>query len=419
MRESAKGYGWPKFGGNAEIRSAIKHSAAVEGVRFDGPPATMYEDIMAILLKMYKTCSWEIPSDFLSYEHFKRVVKTLDASSSPGYPYLRQYANNGQMFGLKEGEINEEKAQFWYEVVKDKIAREEADPIRLFIKPEPHKDKKIQSETYRLISSVSVLDQIIDHMLFDEMNDIITDNWDNVPSKVGWSSVGGGYRYIPRQSWMALDKSKWDWSARLWLFEMDLDFRARLCKTKGELFDRWVKLSTIRYLLLFKKPTFISSSGIIFRQLIEGVMKSGCVNTFTSNSVMQVILHIRVCLELGIPVTSIYALGDDTLQEIISQLLDEYLDLLGQFCVVKFTKIVNEFGGSRFNTDGSVEPLYKGKHAFNLLHMNPKYEQEIADSYSIIYHRSRDRNFVRGLFEEMQIELPTVHEVERIWEGEE
>lgn len=350
-----------------------------------------------------KEATWAIPSDFLEYTHYERAVKQLDWTSSPGYPYMRRATTNGVLFKVEDGVPAFEKLQEYWEVVKMQIKDRLADPIRLFIKAEPLKEKKLEEGRYRLISSVSVVDQIIDHMLFGVMNKEMIDNWIHIPPKVGWNQLNGGWRIIPHEQWMALDKSSWDWTVHPWLAEIVLSVRAKLC---SNLDDRWMQLALWRYQELFINATFITSGGLLLKQVNPGVMKSGCVNTITDNSIMQMILHIRVSMELNIEIEPLYSMGDDTLQRKGSK-WEEYLELMGQYSILKQCIPANEFAGCRFYKNGRIEPLYKGKHAFTLLHVDPEVLPQLADSYRLLYFRSSYRDLMYNLFSAMgQKHLP-------------
>lgn len=348
----------------------------------------------------YEPASWSLPEDFLERSHFERVLGELDLTSSPGYPYLRHATNNRQLFKVNDdNEWDAERIGWMWNLVQSRLKDRSSDPIRVFIKAEPHKIKKIEDHRYRLISSVSVADQIIDHMIFGDCNRALIDNWPFIPSKPGWSHLLGGWRMIPTQQWIAADKSGWDWTARLWLFELCLALRKMLCRTSGPLLDKWVDYAQWRYQELYTSPTFITSDGLLLKQKTPGVMKSGCVNTIADNSMMQVFLHLRTCYEIGIEPGTIYTMGDDTLQEPMGK-PDLYRAKLGEFCRLKEFNRVNEFSGFRFQ-GRSVEPLYKGKHAFNLLHLDEDNFEQMADSYLLLYHRSRFRPWISNLLKDL------------------
>lgn len=380
------------------------------------PSPGMRQQIIGLMTDLYASASWELPEDFLEFSHFRRALLELDLTSSPGFPYCARNPTNRVLFHVSDMNVwDEGRVSYMWEIVQGKLRGEGPDPIRVFVKPEPHKVSKLEGGRFRLISSVSVADQLVDHMLFDEMNKTLLQTWPEHPSKPGWSHLQGGWRMIPRETGMATDKSGWDWTCHLWLFEMILQVRAELCRTRGPKFDRWIELATMRYKQLFLEPELITSGGTILRQLRPGVMKSGCVNTISDNSMGQVILHLRVCLEIGVDVGWLFAMGDDVLQQQVPE-LRPYLDRLAMFCKVKAAQCVNEFAGFRFH-GRRVEPLYKGKHAFNLLHMNPKFMEEMVESYLLLYHRSSYRDWMRQLFISMGAEVKPLWWFDNIVDG--
>lgn len=310
--------------------------------------------------------------------------------------------------------FSEESVDYLWEIVNVRIAnKSEADPIRIFVKPEPHKLKKLEQSRYRLISSVSVVDQIIDHMLFDDMNLTMIDNYPSLPSKVGWSVVKGGWRMIPKVVWMATDKSSWDWTVQPWLLELTLQLRKLLCQGSAH-YQQWCDLADYRYQQLYQNPLFILSNGILLRQRRSGIQKSGCVNTIADNSLMQWLLHARICLEMKLPVAPMMATGDDVLQQPFPE-FDAYLERMSQFCNIKEAVLMNEFAGMRFGK--TIEPSYFGKHAFNLLHLDPEVAADVALSYPILYHRSYKRDWIRKLFTQMGLEIFPLKVVDIIYDG--
>nr|UGO57260.1 MAG: hypothetical protein 1 [Riboviria sp.] len=394
LRDASQGYGWPNFGHNAEMKSLVYHARQRVGLRTDAPTEGDKKLILSELERQYSAARWSIPDDFFSYEHFRRVVDGVDMQSSPGYPYLRKAPSNGVFFQQKpDGSIPEERLREIWELVQLRIRERDCDPIRLFIKPEPHKEKKLKNHRYRLISSVSIMDQLIDAMLFAPMNDKIIEECVRVPCKGGWSPFCGGWKMVPRSGVMSLDKSGWDWSAQFWLFEMDLQLRLRLCKNVRA---DWVDLAAWRYKCLFGNPTFVTTGGALLKQLQPGVMKSGCFNTLTTNSILQSIVHLRVCLEMDILPGWLWTLGDDTLQESIDENRQEYLDRVAQYCHVKHCVDGAEFAGMRF-LGSRVEPLYRGKHSYQLLHMKQQVATEMSDSYRLLYHRSSAKNALHAM----------------------
>lgn len=369
--------------------------------------------IEEILRERWKASAWEIPNDFLSRAHYERVVAQLDWTSSPGYPWLHQHTTNAGFFEVKDGMPSQAALDRCWDIVVTRLRERTVDPIRLFIKPEPHKLKKLEARAYRLISSVSVVDQIIDGLLFGDMNQRMIENYLDVPGKVGWSPYVGGWKIMPWRGNVSLDKSAWDWSVNGWIIQCLYQLRKSLCKNVSE---QWIDLATWRYRALYEQPLFVTSGGLLLRQKQPGVIKSGCFNTIADNSMAQDLLHVRCCVELGLEIGDLMSMGDDTTQTWFEG-YDRYCEHLAQYCHVKGSVRGTEFAGHRF-TGLSVEPLYKGKHAFNIMHMNPKYGDETAASYALLYHRSIHRNYVRSLLGRMGYALPSEQTLDVIYDGE-
>lgn len=346
----------------------------------------MNQDLFAKVIEgvcyRMRNVRYTIPDDFLSYEHYSRVVANLEWTSSPGYPYMTQgYVTNGQLFGVQEGIPGEQAKMAIWGIVQRRLKERDSDPIRMFVKPEVHKQKKLDQHMYRLISGVSVVDQIIDHMLFGALNEKLYSDWTSTPVKVGWSPLKGGWKYVPIHGMTSTDKSAWDWTVQPWLVHAIFSVRTLLCDNPTA---EWKELAEFRYRELFEKPVFIFSNGLKLQQKFIGYMKSGCVNTIVDNSIGQIILDMRVCEELSLRPGILWAMGDDVLQETQPK---EYFERLSQLCILKEVTPRIEFAGMQF-VRGRVEPSYLPKHAYNLLHIDPQYLDGVAVSYSLLYHRS-------------------------------
>lgn len=390
-------------------RSLLWHGEIGADLRTDMPTAGVRRDILANLME--SVChEWELPEDFMTFGHFLRVIKDLDFTSSPGYPYRLAYPTNAAFFKYKDGEFTDiSRLQEVWELVKLQIRAKKSDPVFLFVKQEPHKISKKGRK--RLISSVSIIDQLIDQMLFSVQNGLIYDDAALGPIKAGWSIMNGGWKILPLEG-ISLDKTAWDWTVKPWLLDICLEFRRLTLKSDpGGL---WYSLASWRYGELFMKPRFVLPNGEIRLQSWPGVMKSGCVNTIIDNSLMQQILHLRICLEMGIDPGWIWSLGDDTRQSVPED-LDEYLARISQFSIVKEWTRNCEFAGFRVEK-GRIEPLYKGKHAYLLLHCAPNIQEDVARSYSLLYHRSSDKKRVQRILSHLGTPLNDVL-LDSVWNG--
>lgn len=391
-------------------RSLLWHGKIGADLREDMPDVTTRQCIFSGLEQIVPS-QWELPKDFMQFTHFLRVIQDLDFGSTPGYPYRNFYPTNADFFGYRNGVFtNSDRLQEIWQMMEFRIRERISDPIYLFIKPEPHKLSKKGRK--RIISSVSIMDQLVDQMLFGDYNEILYEDSAMGSVKAGWNVTAGGWKAMPKIG-ISLDKTAWDWTVKPWLLQMCLEFRRM--RLKSDPGNVWWELASWRYAALFSQARFALPSGAILKQAKPGVMKSGCVNTIIDNSLMQIILHLRVCHDMGIDPGWIWSLGDDTRQSIPDN-LQEYLDRVGQFSVVKEATTSCEFAGCRFDK-GYIEPLYKGKHAFIMLHCDPNIQEDIARSYSLLYHRSKDRKKVLGILDYLGKPLPESF-LDYLWDGE-
>jgi len=254
---------------------------------------------------------WRIPEDFLTYEHFYRVVMRLEWNSSPGYPYYLDAASKGQYLGVKNGIPDKGKVDALWGFVQQRLANRDSDPIRVFVKPEAHTKEKLDAGRYRLIYSVSLVDHLIDDMLFGDFNDKVVENYVYTPIKVGWSPLKGGWKQVPSYK-VATDNSSHDQSRRLWQCDATLAVRTQLCENMTPL---WKELATWRFEKLYVDVVIVTSGGSMFRQRNPGRQKSGSVLTLVDNSLDMLIVHASVADELGVPIPDLWAMGDDVLMD--------------------------------------------------------------------------------------------------------
>ena len=133
-----------------------------------------------------KTIDWDV--------WFQEIIK-LD--SSPGYPYtILGKTNKGilsdyrqviidltidrfiRLIGISLGELQDMN-------YRDLLDNNLVDPVRLFVKQEPHPSRKFLTGKMRLISSVSIVDQLVERLFHSYINNKFIEQWVNIPSKPG------------------------------------------------------------------------------------------------------------------------------------------------------------------------------------------------------------------------------------------
>lgn len=342
--------------------------------------------VLHIMEEAYSKVVWELKFDFDSYEAFERALLRVDRKSSPGWPYLKQASTNGDWLGWDGFRYDEYKKQsLWFDVCA--IMKGEL-PWHLicFMKAEPHKPSKVETGRWRLIMASPLSVQVWWHMLFDELNDLEVEHAYHIPSQQGLILPHGGWKLFYRQ-WKSrgydtgLDKTAWDWTVRRQLLAMDLELRTRLCR--GERKGEWRCYADRAYVEMFDHPTILMSSGKVYRQMFPGIMKSGCVNTISTNSHIQVMIHILACKAQCVSYEPLpVCCGDDTLQ---CQFQATDVEAYRKFgALVKSASDGMEFVGHEFVDRGPM-PIYVSKHIAKAMYVRDQDMDDYLDSMARMY----------------------------------
>lgn len=289
--------------------------------------------------------------------------------------------------GLKYDDVRVEMLRL---LVRDKIRRifdgtYVPDPINVFIKPEPHKASKIAEGRFRLIMAVSFEDAMIDRMLYSEfMRRAVTSD---TPVKIGYAPLNGRYRelaYAFPGKCLAIDKKAWDFSVPGWMIDLWAQFLED-CVGGGPTW--WVLLHRARFEALYGADTlFQFSDGSQARQLVRGIMKSGCFNTLLLNSVGQYIIARLASRRRGFSLKEFWTIGDDTVEEVPDD-LEGYLEEIGNLGFsVKEAVVSNyvEFCGY-WVEPSAVKPAYWRKHLFKALREGGESWKEKLLMYQFLY----------------------------------
>nr|QUS52862.1 hypothetical protein 2 [Hypera postica associated sobemovirus 2] len=284
------------------------------------------------------------------------------------------------------------------EVGEEEGCKTACDPIKLFIKDEPHNLKKAAEGRFRLIHSLSLVDQMVDRILFYPWYAVELKNVMKTTQKTGWSPIPGGYQALveifPEDESIAVDKSLWDWTMPEWVIAAYVEMKKNQCVGATDEYWRlvWARLACV----VGPRSYFELPSGIRYRQTGWGIMKSGWLLTLSMNSAAQAFQHVLAWRRMGKSEKPphVWAMGDDILarMKIDDDDLERYwrsLETTG--CLVKKIERRREFCGFHFVGKEGVTPLYPDKHRFILKYIEPKVEKETLMSYSLLYALSSDR----------------------------
>lgn len=352
------------------------------------------EEGLSVLSGLFRSWTVDIsgtPDEWFEKE-FENALEEIDWKSSPGICSLScMGATNGQVFGWNGKETDPVRTQIVKTTAKARmrsllLGLEVSDPLMVFVKSEPHKTSKIEEGRFRLISAVSLVDTLVDRILYGWLGRRALQTVGATPVMVGWTPLNGGWRMISNvfagRDTACLDKTAWDWTVQGYMVDVWETFIKDLILDPPEW---WLVLHKARFKQLYSNAVFQFRDGSQFEQSFKGVMKSGCFLTIILNSVSQVFLHLVAQSRLGFPLRENLplAMGDDTVQ-FAPRDLQGYIEALRELgALVKEAEKQNwvEFCGMVI-LPNCCFPSYWKKHLFNLHYGEFR---ELLESYQILY----------------------------------
>lgn len=291
-------------------------------------PANLFEAIKSVVKQYPKSPvpSWA-EGDEINVDHLRTSIQWqadhgVVKESSPGIPY--------KLFGSSNHQVLTDHGSFIARCVVERLqlisttpfeelssyssfdlaAKGFCDPIRVFVKNEPHSLVKMKQGRFRIISSVSLVDNILQRCVFDIQDRTEISAWTTHPSQPGLgftkSMTTRFLSQLPRGVVAEADVSGWDWSVQGWELEAEAAMRSLLLENPTPLFVDILR----KTMYILSKSLFSLSDGSLYAQSAPGIMKSGAKITSSSNSRIRVLAHHLLnptnpwCL----------AMGDDSLE---------------------------------------------------------------------------------------------------------
>lgn len=239
------------------------------------------------------------------------------------------------------------------------VARNLADPIRVFIKGELHSTEKIEKGRFRLIASVSLIDQLVERLLYADQNEAEIAAWSRIPSKPGLGLDDKGLEQLRRnidamgEPW-ATDMRGYDWSVPAWLLELEGKARIKLAGAASN--GRYARAVMSRVQALCYS-VIVLSDGSMYSQTKPGIQKSGSYNTSAGNSRKRAMLAWLAAYRATgkYRVVRVMTAGDDCVEDIsgvnIGSLMLAY-QRMGFHLKLQDRSII-DFCSVVFNSDGS------------------------------------------------------------------
>lgn len=275
---------------------------------------------------LYSPARYHLPVDWGTEAHAMRICKRIYSThgdkSSGAVLQRKGLTTIKQVFDTLGFEavvalVMDRKAELLAHDPKD--CAYIADAIRIFIKREPHSIKKQLIRRWRLIWGVSLVDRILDEMLYYEMVQVALRAHEDTPNKPGMNFKRGGtdvlYRRYARggngsNGWTSFDASGFDFSLS-WHLEMVDDLNVRLC-FDGPNKAEWERLLRRRS-VASSHGEFVFSDGTLCRKTRAAVHHSGRFTTIDTNGKVISIEKILWDIRKGVPTDplSFFAMGDD------------------------------------------------------------------------------------------------------------
>jgi hypothetical protein len=262
------------------------------------------------------------------------VANQIVRSSKPGIPYHTDYLDNGVFVdqGLKTlTKLVIDRLKLMCEKPVEALSASEllaqgfCDPVRTFVKGEPHSKKKVEQGRWRLIFAVSLVDQVIERLMCSRQNNAEIDDWIKCPSAPGLSLQTDDNLRTIREHVVRLAQGKalaeadvtgWDWSVKEWELVLEGEMRIRLGGMQG--FAAQVMRARA---LCASRSVYCMPDGKLLCHLDGGVQISGSYNTSSTNS------RLRVAVAFLSGASWAFAMGDDCLEEFVEDAPQKYAAL--------------------------------------------------------------------------------------------
>jgi len=258
-------------------------------------------------------------------------------AGGPGYPFQTRWATNREVIEFDYVEFVScvvSLLQMLRDVPEEHLQTLDALtaylgglawPERVFIKNEPHSEKKMTEERFRLIISDSFVVSTAHAVLLQPWLDAMVDSHASIGAKPGmglnqlgieqvwdWVQKAAEVHHVLNSN----DVSMWDFSVQMWLLDMSSDVYVLGRKAEG-LWKRMIKNAYT----LHPDALIVLSDGRTFRKIRKGGVSTGSRATAAGNSVQRLCLQeVKYCA-VGLPIipTAGAAMGDDCVESLLPE----------------------------------------------------------------------------------------------------
>jgi hypothetical protein len=284
------------------------------------------------------------------------------------------------------------------------------DPVRLFIKNEPHSEAKLKEGRLRLISNVSLRTQIIERWLCSKQNNLEIRQWYDLPVAPGIGLDDDSLALVTKRFRTIMSRTKevamtdisgWDWAVKPWLLWADAE-RRRIASGAHEHSLYGTLLRSRAYAT--GASVYALFDGRLVAQETHGIQNSGSYCTSSTNSWMRVILYLVARqLATGIEcdeswLDDVVAMGDDCVEALFPGVIDEYLKMGFKSSLAATSNQVNgiEFCSHEFDGNCLAVPTGYAKTLFRFFSGKPGAElvAQLAQLEFVLRHHPRKEYFL-------------------------
>jgi len=320
-------YVYPEINPVLEEKSVKNHLKLFGGRnRNIAEPLTFKEKKRAthLLRQMLDANVFEPNPNYKTKENLINIIDStlVKCKKSPGHPY--------QADGLPTNANVLNK--YTKQGVADLVLKEweEKYQLKCFLKAEPTKHKKIDSEMPRVITGLPLHKMIKHQAIFREMLEVAVDNWRKSPIKYAFApSLPGHIEHLvktfSKRKVHESDKPNWDFMFFSEFFEICKEVTRLLAVQPADMsdtqFEEYMKDIDNSINEVVYDCEYRCTNGKVFKSKYPGAMKSGTLLTIFFNSMAQILVHIIIMMRLGYSDeeimsedNAIIAGGDDVLQ---------------------------------------------------------------------------------------------------------
>lgn len=238
------------------------------------------------------------------------------------------------------------------------------DPVRVFIKGEPHPTKKVAQQRWRLIFAVSIVDQVLERLLTGTQNKREIRSWFTNPSAPGLGLSDDAqlkHLYdriiglINGKTCAEADVTGWDWSVQ----EDELMEEAEQRILLGHMSPLAAKCTRVRFMCV-SRSVYAMPDGTLLVLRGNGVQLSGTYCTSSSNSRIRVVCAYRVGADWAV------AMGDDCVEDEVENAVEKYAELGHPLKMYESRTDSFEFCSTIFSSEGAW-PVDGTKTLFRLI----------------------------------------------------